>query len=97
MAVRGSERGDGGQGCRSCRHGSTAGQHGLLGLALRPRLGLRSGRNGGTAGPARPDMGGPATETPNGVTASGAVVFVSSGLAHNMVPIITTAGSSERD
>ena len=39
-------------------------------------------------------MGGPATETPNGFTASGAVVFVSSGLAHNMVPIITTAAAN---
>ena len=68
-------------------------QHGLLGLAEGPRLGLGSGRNGGRAGSASPDMGGPATETPNGVTASVAVVFVTSGLrlAHNVAPIVTTA------
>ena len=66
-------------------------QYGLLGLAEGPRLGLRSGRNGGRAGSASPDMGGP----PNGVTASVAVVFVSPGLrlAHNMAPIVTTAAA----
>ena len=70
-------------------------QHGLLGLAEGPRLGLGSGRKGGRAGSASPDMGGPATETPNGVTASVAVVFVTSGLrlAHNMAPIVTTAAA----
>ena len=54
-------------------------------------MGLGSGRDGGRAGSASPDMGGP----PNGVTASVAVVFVSPGLrlAHNMAPIVTTAAA----